>query len=282
MARNFAQNFSNWICLGLAGLSLLAGQANIRATDQTQPAPPPAGRPGETEANQKPFSDPFATESDPARAAVKTSDPLEPMNRAFFKFNDQFYFHVLKPAARGYNKVAPQPVRAGVQRFFNNVKFPIRFVNNLLETRLKGAGVEAARFLLNSTAGMGGLLDPARSEAGLEPRKADFDQTLACYGFKPGAYLVWPFLGPCSVRGTVGLAGDTALTPWTYIDYLPVNLGVPPYEILNGASLRLGEYEDFKKSAFDPYVALRSAYLENRLGATKSDTSPASGGKAGP
>ena len=224
------------------------------------------GAPGATNAapiSEEAFRDPFATEEPAGRPAVKVPDPWEKMNRAFFRFNDRFYFWVLKPAARGYTKVAPQPFRVCVSRFFANVKFPIRFANNLLQGNFKRCGIETARFCINSTIGLAGFFDPA-VEWKLKTQLADFDQTLGYYRIPPGIYLDWPLLGPSSIRGTVGKVGDSMLSPWPYLDSLAVSLAVPPYEILNSASLRLGDYESFKKATFDPYVALRNAYFENR------------------
>ncbi len=231
------------------------------AAGKAPAAPPPVSQ---AELRENPIRDPFATENEEAEGARKISDPLEGMNRFFFKFNDKAYFWVIQPAAKAYNKVAPQPCRICVKQFFLNVRFPIRFVNNMLQAKVKGAGIETLRFILNSSLGVGGLFDPAREKLKLEPRPEDFDQTLATYGIPTGIYFDWPLLGPSSVRGTVGAVGDILLTPWTYFGGDPVTFGVRPYEVLNSTSLKLGDYEDFKKSTFDPYISLRSAYVENR------------------
>ena len=144
-----------------------------------------------------------------------------------------------------------------------NVKYPVRLVNNLLQGKFKAAGLETGRFVVNSTVGVGGLFDPAKHWK-LEAHPADFDQTLGFYGVRPGIYFDWPVFGPSSARGTAGLVADGALSPWSYIDGLGVCPGVPAYRELNGASLRPGEYESFKKATLDPYVAMRSAYYESR------------------
>jgi phospholipid-binding lipoprotein MlaA len=106
----------------------------------------------------------------------------------------------------------------------------------------------------------------------LKARPADFDQTLSLYGIRPGFYLDWPFLGPSSARGSAGLAGDALLTPWTYVG-VEVSIPVRSDEVLNTTSLHPGEYEDFKKAALDPYVALRSAYYESRQNFTQKTRS---------
>ena len=110
---------------------------------------------------------------------------------------------------------------------------------------------------------MAGFFDPARHWK-LEAHPADFDQTLGLYGVGPGIYFDWPVFGPSSARGTAGLLADGALSPWSYVGGLGVALGVPAYRELNSASLRIGEYESFKKATLNPYVAMRSAYYESR------------------
>jgi phospholipid-binding lipoprotein MlaA len=222
----------------------------------------PAGSTNTAVAGEQAFPDPFAAENAPAHPPVKISDPLEPLNRDFFWFNDKLYFWVLRPGARACSKVAPKPVRSSVQRFFVNVRYPVRLVNHVLQGRLKPAVEETARFVVNSTLGLAGFFDPA-DELKLELQPADSDQTLGVYGIRPGFYLDWPILGPSSVRGSAGIAGDTLLTPWTYL-YIEVGLPVRTFELLNATSLHPGEYEDFKKAALDPYVALRSAYYDSR------------------
>ncbi|MGO9198943.1 MAG: VacJ family lipoprotein [Limisphaerales bacterium] len=235
----------------------------------------PAGR--SADENEKPFRDPFASESQPAKAQPKIKDPVQPMNRAFFHFNDKLYFWVLKPVGKGYSKVVPCPARTCVARLFANVKYPIRLVNNLLQGKFKAAGIETGRFAVNSTVGVGGLFDPAKRWK-IEAHPADFDQTLGFYGVGPGIYFDWPLLGPSAARGTAGLAADGVLSPWSYIGGVGVALGVPASGELNSASLHLGDYESFKKAALDPYVAMRSAYYESRAGAV--DKSKAKGNSA--
>ena len=211
------------------------------------------------------FHDPFAAEdagagSQPHAAAI--SDPLEPVNRVFFRFNDKLYCWFLRPVARGYRAVAPRPVRECVDRAYANVKFPIRFVNNLLEFRFGSAGIETARFAVNTTVGVAGLFDPA-SRWKLKAQPASFDQTLAFYRLPPGIYLNWPLLGPSSVRGTVGLAGDAVLNPVFYIDSVWVRAGVSGLERVNATSLQIEKYDAFRSGTLDPYAALRSAYFDN-------------------
>lgn len=216
------------------------------------------------DAEEPAVRDPFAAESSGAKPVVKVSDPLESVNRAFFTFNDKLYFWVLKPVSKGYSKVAPEPFRQSIKKAFLNVRYPVRLVNNLLQGKFKGAGVETARFLINSTVGIGGLFDPAQEEWELRPYFEDLDQTFGFYRLPTGIYFDWPIFGPSSVRGTIGTIGDSFLSPLNYIDGAAVVYGTRAGDTMNSASLRLGEYEDFKKASFDPYLALRNAYFENR------------------
>jgi phospholipid-binding lipoprotein MlaA len=191
-------------------------------------------------------------------------DPLEPWNRAIFTFNDRFYFWVFKPFATGYGAVIPEDFRMIIRNAFNNIAMPIRFVNNLLQGKFEGAGLELARFVVNSTAGFGGLVDAA-SHINLKPHDEDFGQTLGVYGLDHGFYLVWPFLGASSLRDSVGLAADGFLDPVNYLipgsEYV---FAAQAGKYINLQSLRLGEYDDLVKAAVDPYTAVKDAYYQYR------------------
>jgi phospholipid-binding lipoprotein MlaA len=190
-------------------------------------------------------------------------DPLEPVNRAFFVFNDRLYFWVLKPVAKGYSFVVPETARVGISNFFRNLFFPIRFVNCLLQGKLEGASEELGSFLLNSIGGMAGFVDIAGA-AGARKHDEDLGQSLAVFGFGPGFYINWPFLGPSTLRGTFGYAGDTFLSPLWYLDWGPWT-AVTSVDMVNRTSLNIGDYESLKKAALDPYEALKDAYYQNRL-----------------
>jgi phospholipid-binding lipoprotein MlaA len=197
-------------------------------------------------------------------------DPLEPVNRAFFYFNDKLYFWVLRPMASGYSAVVPEGMRVSVRNFFSNLTTPIRLVNCLLQANFSCVGTEALRFLLNTTVGVAGFFDPAKKDFDIEKKDKDFGQTLGVYGIGPGIYFVWPILGPSSIRDSVGLIGDLFLDPQNYlITDLPLNLAIKSYTQVNETSLTLGEYEDLKKSALDPYTALKDAYFQYRQGKIK-------------
>jgi len=194
----------------------------------------------------------------------KIRDPLEPLNRIFFHVNDRLYFWILKPVATGYQKVFSKEVRIGVSNFFSNIATPIRLVNCVLQANLKGAATETLRFLINTPFGLFGFLDPAQKEFGLEKREEDLGQTFGVWGFGPAFYLEWPILGSSNLRDTLGYVGDLFLDPITYLPSTPIRIGLKTYEKVNETSLRLGEYEDFKKVVLDPYIAKREAYHQNR------------------
>jgi phospholipid-binding lipoprotein MlaA len=193
------------------------------------------------------------------------ADPLQPVNRAFFQFNDKFYFWLLKPVATGYNTVVPEDARIGVHNFFSNLATPVRLVNCLLQVNFKCVGTETFRFLLNSTFGLAGLLDPAKTEFNVEKQDRDLGQTLGIWGIGPAFYINWPILGPSSLRDTVGYVGDLFLDPLTYTNIsVFINVGVRAYAQVNEASLTIGEYESLKESAIDPYIAVKDAYHQYR------------------
>ncbi len=194
------------------------------------------------------------------------ADPLEPLNRIFFQFNDKLYFWLLKPVARLHSYVFPADVRICMRNFFQNLLAPVRIFNALVQGKIKGSGIELARFAINSTAGVAGLGDPAKKEFGLEAREEDFGQTLGRYGMGEGLYINWPVLGPSNVRDTLGLAGDTFLDPVSYLANLNAAVGVYGARRINQTSLALGDYETFKETSLDPYAAIRDAYHQYRRG----------------
>lgn len=194
------------------------------------------------------------------------SDPLEPVNRVFFHFNDKLYFWVVKPASQVYSYFLADDVRMCVRDFFHNLLTPVRIVNNLLQGKLKNSGIETARFVINSTVGVAGLADPAKREFGLFVSDEDLGQTLGVYGVGSGIYICWPFFGPSNLRDTVGLIGDTFLSPLTYLTASEAGVGIGAHagKHVNNTSLTIGDYEDFKDASFDPYIALRDAYAQYR------------------
>ncbi len=195
---------------------------------------------------------------------VEVADPLEGWNRVVFQFNDALYFWVAKPVLEAYVKLTPEEVRNGLRNFFHNLGMPARAINCLLQGNWEGAGIEVRRFGINTTVGILGVLDVARTEFRLEPVEADMGQTLAVYGIGDGCYLIWPVLGPSTVRDSVGLAADQFMNPVRYVRPVAVSVGVSAFDGVNDGSFHLGEYESLKSDALDPYVALRQAYVQYR------------------
>lgn len=198
---------------------------------------------------------------------LRIADPLEAVNRAFFQFNDKLYFWVLKPAAQGYAYVVPEGARISVRNIFSNIATPIRMVNSLLQGKVKSAGNELLRFGINSTFGMLGLYDVAKSEFDVNQSDEDFGQTLGVWGSGPGIYLHWPFFGPSNTRDTVGFVGDYFLDPLNYV--VPAAPSVERFvirgaEAVNTVSLSIGDYEEIKKDALDPYDAFKDIYYQYR------------------
>lgn len=193
------------------------------------------------------------------------ADPLEPINRLFFHFNDKLYFWFLKPVASGYKAVVPEPARVSVDNFFSNLAFPIRFINCLLQAKFEGAGYECGKFFLNSTIGIAGFFDVAEKHFDMKEYDEDLGQTLGSYGLGSGFFINWPFLGPSNVRDSIGDAGDAFLNPIYYTDLkTKYKLAIKAYEKINDTSLAIGDYEDLKRSALDPYIAIRDAYFQYR------------------
>ncbi|MGD0282241.1 MAG: VacJ family lipoprotein [Dissulfurispiraceae bacterium] len=141
---------------------------------------------------------------------------------------------------------------------------PVRFVNALLQGQPKAAGIELVRFSMNSTMGLGGLIDIMKRNPNFQPQEKDTGQTLGKYGIGNGLFIVWPFWGPSTLRDTAGLVGDSYLTPINYITPIQDALELNAYDDFNKTSLHIGEYEDFKEAAIDPYIAIKDAYLQHR------------------
>jgi len=199
-------------------------------------------------------------------------DPLSGYNEIMTSFNDNFYEYILRPTAEGYSYVVPEMARHGVSNFFDNLFFPIRFINNLLQFKFQNSLEETERFVLNSTMGILGFRDVAGEELGIGAHKEDFGQTLGFYGIGSGFHVVLPILGPSNVRDIVGLAGDYWLSPINYIESRDANLldsteeslYVTSYFIINETSLHVKEYEALKKDAVELYPFLRSLYEARR------------------
>jgi len=201
-------------------------------------------------------------------------DPLSGYNRLMTTFNDKVFMNVLNPVSKGYAYITPQTVRVGINNFFENIMFPVRFTNNLLQLKFQNSSEELGRFLINTLWGLGGFMDPATNELKMKTYKEDFGQTLGFYGVGEGFPIVVPFLGPSNLRDITGLAADSYVSVLSTagdsnLKYkIPNNLGqeigIKTFDVINSTSLKLGQYESLKKDALDLYPFLRDIYSQAR------------------
>jgi phospholipid-binding lipoprotein MlaA len=191
-------------------------------------------------------------------------DPWEGWNRKVFAFNESLDENVLKPIATGYAKVVPQLVRRGIDNFFANAADAWSAVNNVLQGKGEPAVQDLVRVSTNTVFGFFGVLDIA-SEMGLEHHYEDFGQTLGRWGFGAGAYVVWPVLGPSSVRDSVALPLDRVFaSPAEYINDGRWKFGITTLQIINTRANLLGATKLLDDIALDKYSFIRDAYLQRR------------------
>jgi phospholipid-binding lipoprotein MlaA len=198
----------------------------------------------------------------PPNAPRSPQDPWESWNRGVYKFNDGLDRAILKPVAKAYVKVVPHPIRTGISNFFANLDTPTVMINDALQGKFLAAANDLGRFVLNSTVGVGGLLDPATA-AGLDRNNEDFGQTLGHWGVHAGPFVELPFLGPSDLRDAPARLVDTYTNPRQYVknNWIKYGLLVPYYISERAALLPL---DDTIKNAYDPYVFVRDAYLARR------------------
>lgn len=194
----------------------------------------------------------------------KTQDFFEGYNKSMTKFNDFVFEYALSPITSGYNYIVPETPRVGVANFFENLLFPVRFVNNLLQFKFKNSFDETIRFIANTIFGVAGFGDVATNVYHIPKHNEDFGQTLGFYGVGSGAHFVLPFLGPSNLRDIVGLGGDYFAHPVSYVKPPLASFGIKTYEKINFISLHKEEYESLRKDAFDLYILLRDAYEQRR------------------
>ena len=198
-------------------------------------------------------------------AEQKVNDPLERLNRATYAFNDALDRMLLRPLAKGYKTVTPAPVRGAVSNFLANLYYPVTPVNQFLQGKVKDGLSDSARFLINTTIGIGGLFDPA-TKFGLPAHDEDFGQTLGVWGVPPGPYLVIPLLGPSDFRDAPSRYVDTyAELP----HYAPRKYRTKTGFIVRGAygldqRAQLIGADQAIAQAFDPYALLRDSYVRRR------------------
>ncbi len=185
-------------------------------------------------------------------------DPYENLNRKLFVFNDSVDDYVAAPISNAYKWITPQFMQTGVFNFFNNLKNVNVVINDVLQAKFSKGAEDTGRFAINSTLGLGGIVDVAK-DVGLEQNEEDFDQTLAVWGVPQGSYLVLPILGPTTLRGIPGAIFDTAANPSSYVG-LPVQL----VSMLNTRASAEGSLKFIDEAALDPYVFTRESFLQWR------------------
>jgi phospholipid-binding lipoprotein MlaA len=198
------------------------------------------------------------------------NDPWESFNEKMFWFNREIFDrYLLKPLATGWDFIFPDPVQRGVHNFFDNLAVVRRVVNNTLQLKLTGAGVELTRFTINSTIGLVGFFDVAKDAFGIEQRDEDTGQTFGVWGMGPGPYLILPFLPPLTIRDGIGYAFDAAMTPYTYFIPWWGTIAGTGTNAVNERSLNLDRFERVAESTVDLYGAVRNGYLQRRAAAIK-------------
>jgi phospholipid-binding lipoprotein MlaA len=208
-------------------------------------------------------------------ATTNSSDPLEGWNRGAQTFNDKFDQYAMKPVAKGYQWIMPSFADQGLSNFFSNLNDVSVTINDLLQFKLAQTGMDCSRFLLNSTIGVGGLIDVA-SMIDLPKHHEDFDQTLGVWGVPTGPYLVLPLLGPSSPRGVTGLLGDAAANPATYVGFgafpgldsaveTAISSGIYVLNAVDSRADNLATEKVVSEAAsVDRYEFIKNAYFQRR------------------
>ena len=195
-------------------------------------------------------------------AYASDDDPLEPMNRAIFEFNEIIDDNVLKPIAKGYKYVTPDPVEVGISNFFSNLGEIGTITNDLLQLKFAQAGRDTMRFFLNSTLGIFGIFDVA-TPLGLSKNKEDFGQTLGFWGVPDGPYLVLPFLGPSSFRDGPSMLVDYEISPVEQLHHEERQV-LQTLDIVDTRARLLRATKILDTAAKDKYIFIRESYLQKR------------------
>ena len=198
--------------------------------------------------------------------ALAQHDPFEPTNRAVFNVTQKVDKYVLKPVAKGYVAVVPQPARDGIHNALTNLNEPVTLGNNILQGNVKSAGKTVARIVINSTVGVGGLIDVA-GKIGIADDQQDLGITLGKYGLPEGPYLFLPFFGPAPPRDAIGDVGDIFMDPFLYVRFpgrhtlIYVRQGVG---IIDLRAQTLDQLDAIERTSVDFYAATRSLYRQSR------------------
>ncbi|MCC6932303.1 MAG: VacJ family lipoprotein [Deltaproteobacteria bacterium] len=208
-------------------------------------------------------------------------DPLEPVNRGIFWFNDQAYVYVLRPVSVGYDYMLPQFAKTGVKNFFRHLMLPIDFVSNLLQGNFSGAGKSVGRFVINTTVGLLGTIDVAQDH-GLPYQGQDLGLAFASWGIPFGPYIVLPLMGPSSLRDALGEGGESFISPLNYPIYylnsfssndeLYYTGGVYTLKTMDIINRRRDAIDAAKESSLDYYLFVQTSFYQYRTKAIKGKT----------
>jgi phospholipid-binding lipoprotein MlaA len=219
-----------------------------------------AGQPQAEAADADDYEDEYEDDA----KTVTVRDPLETFNRDMFVFNDFLVLYVIEPAAKGVKAAVPWEFRTIFRNLLRNIRFPVRFVNCLLQGQWEKGGDEFAAFFINTTAGFLGMADVAATYPGRNPSPEDMGQTFAVWGWDDSVFLTLPFFGPSTIRDALGKLPDAVLDPLFWYADLTLSLGIRGSEAVNDTTFRIGDYEAIKKASLDPYVAIRNGFIQNR------------------
>lgn len=225
----------------------------------------------------------YPDEEEDEYAVAQVSDPFERYNRTVFKFNDSLYRHVVRPVSRGYESVTPAPLRRGLVSFFDNIRFPVRFAGCVLQGKFDRAAAETGKFVVNTTAGLGGFIKVSNRFKTLQVPEEDIGQALGKWGVPAGPYLVLPVFGPANPREIAGRVGDYVLTPttWGRGSVMPEDiqvmkelswewrLSISALDAVSTFPELISAYDSFNKSAIDPYISFRDGFLQYREAAVR-------------
>lgn len=195
--------------------------------------------------------------------ADNTNDPYERYNRAMFKFNDKADQYVMQPVARTYRKITPKPARTAVRNFFDNLRDVKSFGSNVLRGNVKNAGYDFMRVAVNTTFGLGGLINIADA-AGMQNNKNTLGDTFASWGWENSNYLIVPLVGPTTVRDGVGSAITTVYGPTTLIHDKPLRYSLTGVDAVDGREKLLDVTDSLDEMAIDKYIVTRDTYIALR------------------
>jgi len=208
----------------------------------------------------------------PPNAKPDPRDSWERMNRSIYAFNVKVDHAVLRPTARTYVKVVPRGARTSINNFMSNLTYTTTIINDVLQGHFKDGGTDTVRLVVNTVFGLGGLFDVA-TPSGLDRHSADFGQTLGKWGVHSGPYVMLPFLGPSTVRDSVGLLADEYSTPRAYISDPWIRWPIFTVDLIDHRAGLLDE-DRYIDQSFDPYAFIRNVWLQRREYQIHGDLSP--------